>query len=125
MKIREIRVKKHINRLMQKEFKDKNHWALILGGSSGLGLATAKKLSKHGMNICIIYRNPRAQEAQIQAEFEIIKSEGIQFKSFNKDAFKSEKRDEIISELENHFCRNRKNKNFSTQRRQRQFETDA
>ena len=104
MTIREIRVKKLINRLMQKEFKGKNHWALILGGSSGLGLATAKKLAKHGMNICIIHRNPRTQEAQIQAEFEIIKSEGVQFKSFNRDAFKTEKRDEIISELETIFA---------------------
>jgi enoyl-[acyl-carrier protein] reductase I len=33
---------------MVKEFEHKNEWALILGGSSGLGLATAKKLAKHG-----------------------------------------------------------------------------
>ena len=47
---------------MVKEFKNKNYWALILGGSSGLGLATAKKLAKHGMNICIVHRNSRSQE---------------------------------------------------------------
>lgn len=84
---------------MMKEFQDKNQWALILGGSSGLGLATAKKLAKHGMNICIIHRNSRSQEAEIVAEFEIIKAEGIQFTSFNVDAFKPEKRNDIISEL--------------------------
>lgn len=82
-----------------KEFRDKNEWALILGGSSGLGLATAKKLAKHGMNICIIHRNSRMQEADINAEFETIKSENIQFKSFNSDAFKPEKREAIIEEL--------------------------
>lgn len=84
---------------MEKEFKHRNYWALILGGSSGLGLATAKKLAKHGMNICIIHRDSRTQEDQIQAEFETIRKEGIQFKSFNIDAFKSEKREAFIEEL--------------------------
>lgn len=86
-----------------KEFQNKNYWALILGGSSGLGLATAKKLAKHGMNICIIHRNPRAQEDEIEVEFSKIKAENVQFKSFNADAFKPEKRDGIISELKDVF----------------------
>lgn len=82
-----------------KEFQDKNEWALILGGSSGLGLATAKKLANHGMNICIIHRNSKIQEPDVNAEFETIKNKNIQFKSFNSDAFKPEKRDTIIEEL--------------------------
>ena len=82
-----------------KEFKDKKYWALILGGSSGLGLATAKKLAKHGMNICIVHRNSRMQEDTIAKEFEIIKQEGVQFKTFNSDAFKAEKRENITHEL--------------------------
>lgn len=82
-----------------KEFKNDNYWALILGGSSGLGLATAKKLAKHGMNICIIHRNPRAQEDEIIKEFDMIKLEGVQFKSYNVDAFKPEKREVMISDL--------------------------
>lgn len=85
---------------MVKEFKDKNYWALILGGSSGLGLATAKKLAKHGMNICVIHRNSRFQEAEITSEFNKIKAEGIQFIAFNMDAINVEKRKEIISELQ-------------------------
>ena len=52
-----------------KEFQSKNYWALVLGGSSGLGLATAKKLAKHGMNICVVHRNSRFQEAEITLEF--------------------------------------------------------
>ncbi|MEJ6792335.1 MAG: SDR family oxidoreductase [Lacinutrix sp.] len=84
---------------MVKDFQHKNYWALILGGSSGLGLATAKKLAKHGMHICIIHRNSRTQEEEINLEFYKIKSEGVQFKSFNVDAFKEEKRNAIISEL--------------------------
>jgi enoyl-[acyl-carrier protein] reductase I len=85
---------------MTQEFKHKNYWALILGGSSGLGLATAKKLARHGMNICIIHRNPRHQEDIIASEFNTIKAEGIQFKAFNVDAFKAEKRQITISELQ-------------------------
>ena len=46
---------------MVKEFQHNNYWALILGGSSGLGLATAKKLAQHGMNICIIHRNRKSE----------------------------------------------------------------
>jgi enoyl-[acyl-carrier protein] reductase I len=91
-----------------KEFKDKNQWALILGGSSGLGLATAKKLANHGLNICIVHRNSRMQEDEIQAEFEIIKQEKIQFKAFNIDAFKPEKREVVISELKTLFGHNHK-----------------
>jgi len=85
------------------EFKDKNYWALILGGSSGLGLATAKKLAKHGMNICIVHRNSRTQASEIVSEFESIKSLGVEFKSFNTDAFNIEKRAEVISELKKAF----------------------
>lgn len=81
------------------EFKDKNYWALILGGSSGLGLATAKKLAKHGMSICIVHRNSRMQEEAVLKEFETIKQEGVKFKAFNSDAFKNEKREAIIQEL--------------------------
>ncbi|WP_456441975.1 enoyl-ACP reductase FabI [Psychroserpens sp.] len=84
---------------MVREFENKNYWALILGGSSGLGLATAKKLAKHGMNICIIHRNSRTQNDEINAEFDEIRAEKVQFKSFNVDAFKPEKREQIISEL--------------------------
>ncbi|WP_445731307.1 enoyl-ACP reductase FabI [Mariniflexile sp.] len=85
---------------MTKEFQNKNYWALVLGGSSGLGLATAKKLAKHGMNVCVVHRNSRFQEAEITFEFNKIKAEGIQFLAFNVDAINAEKRNEIISELQ-------------------------
>ena len=82
-----------------KEFQKNNYWALILGGSSGLGLATAKKLAQRGMNICIIHRNPRAQFDEINREFDEIKAEGIKFISYNIDAFNTDKRAELIVEL--------------------------
>ncbi len=84
---------------MTKEFQDTNYWGLILGGSSGLGLATAKKLAQNGINICIVHRNPRAQQENIETEFDSIRKTGVQFKAFNADAFKVEKRNEMLSEL--------------------------
>lgn len=84
---------------MVKEFQYKNYWALILGGSSGLGLATAKKLAQHGMNIVVVHRSLRAQEEAIQKEFDAIRNTGVGFKSFNVDAFKVEKRNEILADL--------------------------
>ncbi|MFY9242032.1 MAG: SDR family oxidoreductase [Polaribacter sp.] len=82
-----------------REFQDKNEWAIILGGSSGLGLATAKKLAKHGMNICIVHRNSRVQKEEIEAHFNEIKKENINFLSFNIDVVNIEKRESVLSEL--------------------------
>ena len=83
---------------MEKEFQN-NEWAIILGGSSGLGLATAKKLAKHGLNICIIYRNSRSQMEEIQQEFDIIKNENVDCFSFNIDAVNPEKRKNTVQEI--------------------------
>ena len=84
---------------MVKEFENKKEWALILGGSSGLGLATAKKLAQHGMNICIVYRNSRSQLDQMKRDFREITQESVSFVSYNMDAFQPEKRKELIEGL--------------------------
>ncbi|MFP4844505.1 SDR family oxidoreductase [Winogradskyella sp. PE311] len=91
-----------------KEFQNKNEWALILGGSSGLGLATAKKLARHGLNICVIHRSARIQESAIYEEFDVIKNEGVQFIAYNSDAFKTEKRELIIKDIKAQFDANDK-----------------
>lgn len=88
---------------MVRDFEPHNYWALILGGSSGLGLATAKKLAEHGMNICIVHRNSRVEEDQIALEFQEIRKRGVNFKSYNIDAFKPAKIKEVISELRDVF----------------------
>ncbi len=82
-----------------KAFKTKNYWAIILGGSSGLGLASAKKLAKHGCNICIIHRNRKSEIDAINTEFNHIKNEGVKLITFNIDAFKIEKREDVINTL--------------------------
>ena len=86
---------------MVKEFKNREYWALILGGSSGLGLASAKKLAKHGYNICIVHRDSRTRLKAVESEFDEIRIEGIDFLSYNLDALNPEKRAEIILDLKN------------------------
>ena len=81
---------------MLKVFEGKNYWAIILGGSGGLGVASAKKLAEHGMNICIIHRDLRSGLPEIQKKFDEIISQGVNFISYNMDAVNSEKRKEII-----------------------------
>ena len=85
---------------MVTEFKDTNYWALILGGSSGLGLASARKLAKHGMNIIIVHRDRKAELPDIEEAFEdIINNSDVQLESFNIDATNAEKRKGIIAEI--------------------------
>ncbi len=84
---------------MVKEFANKHYWALILGGSAGLGLASAKKMAAHGMNIIIIHRNSRADAAIIEKAFEAIKANGVDLISFNKDAMSVEKREIMLQEI--------------------------
>lgn len=84
---------------MVTEFKETNYWALILGGSSGLGYASAKKLAKHGMNIIIIHRDRRSELPDIEEAFDEIRKSGVEFKSFNADAVKKESREELLSSI--------------------------
>jgi NAD(P)-dependent dehydrogenase (short-subunit alcohol dehydrogenase family) len=78
---------------------NRDQWAIVLGGSSGFGLATAQKLAENGMSLCIVHRDRRASMARIQPEFEKIRSGGTSLITFNADALDSTKRDEILTEL--------------------------
>jgi NAD(P)-dependent dehydrogenase (short-subunit alcohol dehydrogenase family) len=78
---------------------NRDQWAIVLGGSSGFGLATAQKLAAHGMSLCVVHRDRRGAMARIEPEFEKIRSAGTSLLTFNADALNSEKRDEILTEL--------------------------
>ncbi len=88
---------------MTNEFQDKKYWALILGGSSGLGLASAKRLAELGLNICILHRDRKSLLAHIEEEYDKIKGLGVKFLSYNIDALKQEKRKEVIENLKQNF----------------------
>jgi NAD(P)-dependent dehydrogenase (short-subunit alcohol dehydrogenase family) len=76
-----------------------NEWALILGGSSGFGLATAHKLSEHGLNICVVHRDRRGAMSRIEPEFERIRERGVTLVTFNQDALADDSRAEILDDL--------------------------
>ena len=81
-------------------FENKNYWALILGGSSGFGLATAKKLAYQGMNIFVVHRDRRGSMEKIEKEFAIIKKHNIQFEAMNTDALSIENIHNITEQLQ-------------------------
>jgi NAD(P)-dependent dehydrogenase (short-subunit alcohol dehydrogenase family) len=87
---------------------DSAHWALILGGSSGFGLATAQKLARGGMSVCIVHRDRRGSMAAIDAEFAKIKetmgpgpgrTESTKLLTFNLDGLSVEGRKTVLDGL--------------------------
>jgi enoyl-[acyl-carrier protein] reductase III len=84
---------------MVKEFASHQYWTVVLGGSSGLGLAAVRKLAAHGMNICIVHRDPRMDMEKINAAFDAVRTTGVQLLSFNADAINADKRAEILVQL--------------------------
>jgi len=64
-----------------------------------LGLASAKKLARHGCNIIIVHRNSKVNLPEIEAEFARIKATGVGLLSFNKDAIAPEKREAILTAI--------------------------
>lgn len=78
---------------------DGRSWALILGGSSGFGLATAQKLAEQGMSIAIVHRDRRSVMKTIQPEFEKIRGLGVALHTWNTDAVSAEKRELVLDEL--------------------------
>ncbi|WP_394749067.1 enoyl-ACP reductase FabI [Spongiimicrobium salis] len=77
----------------------KDKWALILGGSSGLGLASALKLAEHGFNILIVHRDRKTDVPGIEQQFHRISDYGVQCRSWNQDAIQPERRLKLIREI--------------------------
>ncbi|WP_405377820.1 SDR family oxidoreductase [Nonlabens sp. Asnod3-A02] len=82
---------------MVKDFENK--YGLILGGSSGLGYASALKLAQHGMNLIIFYRASRMQAVAIDAKFETLRSYGIELLTVNSDATREDKLEENTAKI--------------------------
>ena len=74
-------------------------WAVIVGGSSGLGLATAQKLAKEGMHICIIHRTRRSAMVAFNESLDMIKGLKVNVETYNIDALKEEKRTQFITDF--------------------------
>lgn len=57
---------------MNKKLQFSGLWAVILGGSSGFGFAAVEKLSAHGMNVAVLYRETSAAEKLLKEKFSTI-----------------------------------------------------
>jgi len=77
----------------------RDDWALILGGSSGFGLATAHKLATRGMSLCIVHRDRRGAMARIEPEFEAIRARGVDLVAVNTDALDPGERCAVLDRL--------------------------
>jgi NAD(P)-dependent dehydrogenase (short-subunit alcohol dehydrogenase family) len=79
-----------------------NEWCIILGGSSGFGLATAEKLSDHGMNVCIVHRDRKGAMASIEQSFDNIRKKGVKLVSYNTNALSEHNMQEVLADLKEH-----------------------
>ena len=82
-------------------FRGTGEWAVILGGSSGFGLATAKRLAQAGLNILIGHKDPEGVvETQVKPHFETIRERGVKLVTHNANLFDDEERGAVLESIE-------------------------
>jgi len=81
---------------------EEGSFALILGGSSGFGLATAKKLARAGMNVAIVHRDRKGAMPAIERELAAIRDTGVTLLTWNLDALSDEGRKTVLDDLAAH-----------------------
>lgn len=83
---------------MGKRLQFSNMWAVILGGSSGFGLAAVEKLAKHGMHIAVLFREPSATAKKAVAAFaEIAAENGVTILPFNLNVLDAASKQSFIN----------------------------
>jgi len=80
-------------------YKDCGYWALIIGGSSGLGWASARQLARQGMNLAVVHRDRKSYLREWGPQWEALADEGVKRMRWNADALQEEQRNKIIEEL--------------------------
>jgi NAD(P)-dependent dehydrogenase (short-subunit alcohol dehydrogenase family) len=75
-------------------------WAVILGGSSGFGFASAERLAQAGMNIAALYRETSISEKALIKKFEKISAEnGVTILPLNVNALNQEGREKFLQKF--------------------------
>lgn len=74
-------------------------WALILGASSGFGLATAQKLAGEGYNLFLVHRDRKGAMKNIQPAFDQLASCGHKVVTVNANALDGDVRKALIQQL--------------------------
>ncbi len=84
----------------QLDFRGLGLWAVILGGSSGFGLATAKRLARAGFNILIGHKDKEgAVESLIKPHFDEIRAAGVSLITHNINLFDEDGRGEVFESI--------------------------
>lgn len=76
-----------------------NKWAIVLGGSSGLGLATVQKLALEGMNVIVVHRDRKTDLEKTEPVFTSLKKSGVKLISYNENALDNETRKNLINRI--------------------------
>ncbi len=84
---------------MTDQISNTRNWCLILGASSGLGLATAKKMAKEGYGLLLVHRDRKKELPRILDDFEALKAIGVPVISYNQDAILEANRKELVRQL--------------------------
>ena len=70
--------------------------ALILGASSGLGLATARKMAAEGWDLILLFRSRKSELKLLESEWERWKESGLRIWTYNRDATLESVRMEVL-----------------------------
>jgi NAD(P)-dependent dehydrogenase (short-subunit alcohol dehydrogenase family) len=83
---------------MNKQFSDQ--WAIILGGSSGFGLAAVEKLAAHGMNIAVLYRETSAADRLLKEKFSgLAAGAAVRIDAYNMNALDPDSRQIFLQQF--------------------------
>ena len=88
---------------MLKNSNDIKPTAVILGGSSGIGMAAVDKLAKEGFNVISIYRERRSRLKELEIHFNDLRKQGCDIVCYNVDALKKETVDQVSNDILNSF----------------------
>ncbi len=76
-----------------------NYWAIILGGSSGIGFSCAKALKEKNYNLFIVHRDGRIGTKYFHEEIEKWKKNNIEIKTLNININSDEGKHQLKKEL--------------------------
>lgn len=81
-------------------FKGQGLWAVILGGSSGFGLATAKRMARAGVNILIGHKDKEGTvDTVISPHFAEIRASGVKLVTHNANLFDEDERGAVFESI--------------------------
>lgn len=73
--------------------------ALIIGGSSGLGFASAEALAQSGINLYVLHRDARASTENLTLKWDQLKAYHVEVHTFNFDATRPVKIEAFVDQL--------------------------